>query len=118
MAFEARQAPKAVIKMARWNVIQWGDPQLDVWSDRPYWEHTETAECTEGWEVDEYDFYSIWCTGSGEGCHPGCTEKRASNFDSTANVLDGCIIRDWPEALALALALAPRPSPPGVGPQH
>ncbi len=44
MAFEARQAPKAVIKMARWNVIQWGDPQLDVWSDRPYWEHTETKE--------------------------------------------------------------------------
>ena len=26
---------------------------------RCFWEHTNTSSCSEGWETDEYDFYSI-----------------------------------------------------------
>lgn len=26
---------------------------------RCFWEHTETTDCAEGWEVDEYDFYEV-----------------------------------------------------------
>lgn len=61
-------------------------------SGRCFWEHTNTSDCTEGWEVDEYDFYSITCATNGEGCHSGCTERRASNFDPAANVDDGSCI--------------------------
>ena len=58
---------------------------------RCFWEHTNSSQCTEGWETDEYDFYSIRCTANG-GCTPGCTEKLASNFDPAANSDDGSCI--------------------------
>ena len=49
--FEAIQIPKATIKIARFKVRSWGGgelgkpkPQIDLWTDKPYWTHTETGE--------------------------------------------------------------------------
>lgn len=56
---------------------------------RCFWEHTNTSSCSEGWETDEYDFYSITCGNGGIGCTRGCTEPRAPNFNPAANADDG-----------------------------
>jgi hypothetical protein len=42
--FNAAQAPKAAIKLARAKMLQWGDPSVDVWSDELYWTHRRTGE--------------------------------------------------------------------------
>jgi len=59
---------------------------------RCYWEHTNSSSCSEGWELDEYDFYSIRCGADRASCIYGCTEPRALNFDPSANVEDGSCI--------------------------
>jgi len=35
--------PKATIKLARWKVLQWGEPKVDVWSDELYWVHRKSG---------------------------------------------------------------------------
>jgi hypothetical protein len=42
--FNAKQVPKAAVKLARWKVLLWGDPKVDVWSDELYWVHRTSGE--------------------------------------------------------------------------
>ena len=72
---------------------------------RCYWEYTATEACSEGFEVDNYDFYRIACENEAVDCRKGCTEPRASNFDSTAAADDGSCISDP------ACAVAPLSNP-------
>ena len=41
--FNAKQVPKATIKLARWKVLMWGQPKVDVWSDELYWVHRRSG---------------------------------------------------------------------------
>ena len=54
-----------------------------------YVEHTASAACDEGWEVDTFDFYELkgakWI---------GCTESRARNYDPQARVDNG-MCEEW-----------------------
>lgn len=42
--FAASEVPKAAIKVARYKVLLWGAPVMDVWSDELYWVHRKTGE--------------------------------------------------------------------------
>ena len=44
LKFNAREVPKATIKLARWKVLMWGKPERDVWSGELFWVHRKTGE--------------------------------------------------------------------------
>lgn len=41
--FNSAQMPRAAIKIARWKMLQWGEPSSDVWSDELFWTHKKSG---------------------------------------------------------------------------